>query len=176
MTLGQDERQLYFPICPFLPNRRAEGLRIGRSVRKLTTTRASRGSDGGSTKETWAPCPPPGERDSETGVAESRSCQKPRRNNVSLRDKPEDWTDDEIAVGLAEVVRKIRWKQDQHQDVEVLHAIARALADERDRRRVAVSREADESTVDISDWLRLVESDEWPWPDDTPPEDANRPG
>lgn len=94
---------------------------------------------------------------------------------MSLRDKPEDWTDDEIAVGLAEVVRKIRWKQDQHQDVEVLHAIARALADERDRRRVAVSREADESTVDISDWLRLVESDEWPWPDDTPPEDANRP-
>jgi hypothetical protein len=61
-------------------------------------------------------------------------------------------------------------------DVDALHAIARALADERDRRRVAVSREADESTVDSSDWLRLVESDGWPWPDDTPPEDANRPG
>jgi hypothetical protein len=95
---------------------------------------------------------------------------------MSLRDKPQDWTDDEITVGLAEVVRKIQWKQDRHQDVKVLHAIARALADERDRRRVAVSPEADESTVDISDWLRLVESDEFPWPDDAPPEGADRPG
>jgi hypothetical protein len=54
---GQDERQLYFPICPFLPNRRAEGLRIGRSVRKLTTTRAGQGSDGAPPKKRGHPAP-----------------------------------------------------------------------------------------------------------------------
>jgi hypothetical protein len=62
---------------------------------------------------------------------------------MSLRDAPETWSDEFIAHGLAETARTLQWKQDQHQDVDVIHSIARALAAERDRRRV-LSRFSDE--------------------------------
>ena len=53
---------------------------------------------------------------------------------MGLRDAPESWSDEFNRVGLAELGREIQWNQDQHQDVEIVHAIARALAAERDRR------------------------------------------
>ncbi|MGH8774817.1 MAG: hypothetical protein ACRDWI_06495 [Jiangellaceae bacterium] len=86
---------------------------------------------------------------------------------MSIFAKPAgQWSDRELAIGLAEVARSIQEQSDlgHRQFVDDLHAIARGLADERDRRRVARSREVVGSWVDISDLLRLEEADEWPWP------------
>jgi hypothetical protein len=59
---------------------------------------------------------------------------------------PEEWTDREIAIGLAEYAKSIQWYSDQHQPwmVDALHDIARNLADKRDRRR-RLRRDVDEA-------------------------------
>jgi hypothetical protein len=54
---------------------------------------------------------------------------------MSLFEKPlDDWTDLELTFSLAELAKLLAWKQDQHQDVDSIHTLARSLADERDRR------------------------------------------
>ena len=64
-------------------------------------------------------------------------------NDESMFDRPStDWTDDEIASALVELARLMQWKADQMQPVDRLHAVARVLAGERDRRAV-LAREVD---------------------------------